>query len=103
MTRLARLKSYLLFERWTLLEPDAMLRRRATWPRWRRMLRPIGATVWWLGVVVNVVVPRSDGARVGTWQFALGLVMTTVLVVCIVAGTGLEWRDRRRERRRVVA
>src|SRR4051812_769199 len=38
------LRRYLLFE-W-FAAPDEYARRRASWPRWRRMVRPVAATLW---------------------------------------------------------
>lgn len=91
------LRSYLLFERFTLIEPDEMRRRRARWPTWRRMLRPVGATLWWLGVILGWAIPDV------TFTGVLALVMVVGLsVVCVVLGIGLEWRDRRREGRHII-
>jgi hypothetical protein len=34
--------SWLSFYKWTLIDADKMRRRRATRPRWRQLLRPLG-------------------------------------------------------------
>ena len=92
------LRSYLLFEGFTLIDPDEMRRRRWRWPTWRRVLRPVGATLWWLGVLLSWAIPESTFR--GSSALAYGLVVG--LVVCVVLGIGLEWCDRRREGRHII-
>lgn len=96
-------RGYLLFERWTLIDPDEMHRRRATWPVWRRMLRPVAATLWWLGLGLGLVLPAFEDFNPWTRPFVLATVMLSVIVACAVLGISLEWRDRRREGRDIVA
>lgn len=96
------IRDYLLFERWTLIDPDEMRRRRASWPTWRRMLRPVGATLWWLGIVLGWVLPAFNEFHPWSPTFVLGLVMLSIIAICVLLGIGLEWRDRHRDGRRVI-
>ncbi len=93
-------RRYLLFEDFTLIDPDEMRRRREHWPAWRRGLRPVGATIWWLGVVLGWVLPSYNGH--GNALFVLGLAITGVFVACIALGVGLEWHDRLRKGRSIL-
>lgn len=91
-----------LFERWTLIDPDEMRRRRAAWPLWRRMLRPVGATLCWIGVFLGWLLPGFTQFNPWSGPFILGAVMLWLIVVCVGVGIALEWRDRRRDGRHIV-
>lgn len=95
------MRTYLLFDRWTLIDPREMRSRRASWPVWRRLLRPVGATVWFLGVVLGWVLPGFTDFSPWSATFVLGLALSGLIVVCVVLGIGLEWRDRHREGRSI--
>jgi hypothetical protein len=96
------LSNWLLFERWTLIDPDEMRRRREGWPTWRRALRPVGATLWWIGIVLGWVLPGFTDFNPWTLSFVLGFAMIACIAVCVAVGTSLEWRDRRREGRAIL-
>lgn len=99
----AAVRAYLLFERFTLIDPGEMRARRRGWPAWRRALRVVGAAAWWIGVALRIVWSGSselkdhDGTR-----YVLASALLSITALCIVLGVGLEWRDRRREGRHIV-
>lgn len=95
-----RLRRYLLFERFTLIDPDEMRRRRVSWPIWRRALRPIGAACFWTSGLFQFANLSISQAGVG--ELIVGFALLSGLVGCVVLGVGLEWRDRRREGRPII-
>ena len=95
------LRDRLLWERWTLIDPDEMRRRRASWPLWRRSIRYVGASLWLSGWLLGLLVPGFDSRRWSGW-FVLGLVMVAGIAACVIVGTALEWRDRRRQGLRII-
>jgi peptidoglycan/LPS O-acetylase OafA/YrhL len=89
-------RSWLLFERYTLIGPDEMRLRRSRWPAWRRAIHPLDAALFWL-VVLSVFLPHGTGPNRSDEVFGVQLTMVCLVAACVVVGTGLEWRDRRRE------
>ena len=86
------------FDRWTLINPAEMHERRVRWPLWRRALRPVGATVWFVGILLGIFIPGFNDWRHAGWPVrATATVMISCVLLCVALGVGLEWRDRHRE------
>jgi hypothetical protein len=68
----------LLFEAYSFTDPDVIDRWRGTWPSWRRAVRPIGATAWWLGVVDGFIFDHGGPTYI---RIILGAVMTTCVAI----------------------
>jgi hypothetical protein len=94
LTRWAR--RYFLFENWTWDEPGLAARRRASWPAWRRAVRPVGAGAWWSAVVLGLIL-GSD--RKPLWIFVLGSVSVSLALACALFGIVDGARQRRQEHR----
>jgi hypothetical protein len=87
---------YLTFAAWadgfSDLSPADRQRRRASWPGWRRSIRPIGLTSYWLGVVYFTA--NSDHRKTLTFVALYGA-WIAVWLTCALIGLA----DRRRYRR----
>jgi Na+-transporting NADH:ubiquinone oxidoreductase subunit NqrE len=83
-TRLGRVRGYFLFEAWSFTDPALIAQWRTTWPSWRQAIRPVGATAWWLAVVLELIFDDSGPAYVR----ALGYVLSAVAVTCAAIGIG---------------
>jgi hypothetical protein len=89
----SRRRYYLLFEAWTFSRPADAERRRATWPPWRRAIRPVGYVAFLLSNIAYLV-PHPV-------RLAIGIPFLAVTVFCIVFGSALEARDRHRQGRHI--
>jgi hypothetical protein len=89
----SRLRRYFLFEAWTWSRPADAARRRATWPAWRRAIRPVGAVAFLVMASARLF---PDPARL-----RIGIPFVVVTVCCVVLGSTLEARDRHRQGRHI--
>jgi hypothetical protein len=80
---LVAVRRKLLFERWTLAEPANDARMRAAWPRWRRMVRPVGATAF-LAMTVLSHVFKPDGARELLQHGGIMAVLIAIILICLL-------------------
>jgi uncharacterized membrane protein YfcA len=76
-----------------LSDPEEDARRRAAWPLWRRAVRPIGATAWWVGVLPGMVA----GHQVSIYAYGGLLIGAFAVLMCCAAIWAV---DRIREHRR---
>src|SRR5262245_51567518 len=82
-------RRYLLFENWTWSDSDAGARRRASWPTWRRAVRPIGAVAYWAGWAVALFLQPSwctAGAPLRAFYIALYVIIGGCVLFGIVDG-----------------
>jgi hypothetical protein len=89
------IRRYFLAENWTWDEPEVAARRRAEWPTWRRAIRPVGATAYWIGAIVAIVfhphgILSADG---------LYLALFPIIIGCAGFGIVDGFRPRREDRR----
>jgi hypothetical protein len=89
----SRRRHYLLFEAWTFSRPADAERRRATWPPWRRAIRPVGYVAFLVMALARLF---PDPVRL-----TIGIPFLVVTVCCIVFGSALEARDRHRQGRHI--
>ncbi len=75
-------RRWLLFERFSFADPNAVRRWRHTWPAWRRTVRPVGAVAFWLALLLNVMWPVRTPGPV---RVVKGLLVLTLLT-CVVIG-----------------
>lgn len=75
----ARARRYLLFEGWTWSDSDTAARRRASWPTWRRAVRPIGAVAYWVGWAVALILQPS-------WRTADGPLRAFYIALYVIVG-----------------
>lgn len=94
---LGAVRRYFLFEGWTWDKPSVVEQRRASWPRWRRAVRPVGALAWWTTVVLGAVY-NNDWQRVPLVGQVLCSIFAAVAAGCVILGVidGLRWRRRAR-------
>ena len=94
---LARARRYVLFENWTWSDPDTAARRRASWPAWRRAIRPIGAAAYWACAIAGLVLDPS-WRTAGTPLRVLIIAGLVIVGACVVFGTVDGFRQRRIDR-----
>jgi hypothetical protein len=82
----------------TLYEPGDADRIRASWPTWRKAVRPIAAAAWWAGIISQWFVPGVDENKSPLAYhgvYALGLV---IIASSVIYGTIDGHRTRKRLR-----
>ena len=99
---LARTRRYFLFADWTFSEPDTAARQRASWPIWRRAVRPVGASLWWTGSIIGLVIQPSW--RTMSAPYRVCAVASLVIIGgCVAFGAIDGFRQRRVDRLRADA
>lgn len=93
------MRRYFLFESWTLSDPDTAARHRASWPAWRRAIRPIGAAVWWTGAVIGLLLQPTWRTMSAPYR-ACAIFSLVILGGCVVFGAIDGFRQRRIDRLR---
>jgi hypothetical protein len=90
-------RRYLLFEGWTWSDSETAARRRASWPTWRRAVRPIGAVAYWVGWAVALILQpswRTPDAPLRAFYIALYVIVGGCVLLGIIDG----FRQRRIDR-----
>jgi hypothetical protein len=85
------LRRYLLEENWTWGAPDVAARPRASWPTWRRAVRPVEAAAYLLGAIVKIYFQPHAVLGAGGLYVAL----IAIFFGCAVPGIGHGFRQRR--------
>lgn len=90
-------RRYFLFENWTWDQPQVAARRRASWPRWRRAVRPVGAVAWRMGVALGLAFEPDNSAPLAV--YVIGSLLVSVAICCALFGIVDGIRQRRAESR----
>ena len=90
-------RRYVLFESWA---PSPG--RRAQWPTWRRMVRPVGATAWWLTGALGVITGASGRAAFFGY-YGVFSILTVFYLGCVAFGfvDAVRWRRAHRANVRI--
>jgi len=92
---LIALRRYFWFEKFTLSDPDEDAQRRAVWPLWRRAVRPIGATAWWIVVIVGLV--SDHHVRIDAYGGLL-IALLVVVLCCLTIWAVTRFVERQKRR-----
>lgn len=74
-----------LLRTWPRSDPAIAIRRRASWPVWRRAVRPVGYAAWVL-LAVATMFTHASWAEAGAAQRAFFVALYVVMGVCVLIG-----------------